>query len=187
MENLPLGIKDVNIRKVSYGNGSTTAPTMTFLDDQQIGIYSTGSGVGITVGGNTVMTVDSNNIGYNLTQTINNSASPPSVPSVSSFGYLFKKPGDGGLYWSSLGAGEIDLTAQANGIPQVTFDAAFAAKTSDYLAEGSTNLYLTSSRFTTQFNTKTTTNLTEGTNLYYTDTRADARVSAGFSTQQPQI
>ena len=183
MENLPLGIKDVNIRKVSYGNGSTDAPTMTFLEDQQIGIYSTGTGVGFTVGGTTVVTVDSNNIGYNLTQTINNSATPPSVPSTSTFGYLFKKPGDGGLYWSSLGAGEIDLTAQTNGMPQVTFDAAFAAKTTDDLAEGSTNLYMTSSRFTTQFDTKTTTNLTEGTNLYYTDGRADTRITAGFASR----
>ena len=183
MENLPLGIKDVNIRKVSYGNGSTTAPTMTFLEDQQIGIYSTGSGVGFTVGGNTVVTVDSNNIGYNLTQTINNSATPPSVPTATTFGYLFKKPGDGGLYWSSQGAGEIDLTSQANGMPQVTFDAAFSAKTTDDLTEGATNLYMTSSRFTTQFNAKTTTNLTEGTNLYYTDGRADSRVSTGFSTR----
>ena len=48
------------------------------------------------------------------------------------------------------------------------------------LDEGS-NLYYTDARFDTRLATKSTTNLAEGTNLYYTDTRADARVSAGIS------
>lgn len=49
--------------------------------------------------------------------------------------------------------------------------------TSD-LSEG-TNLYYTDARFDTRLGTKTTDNLTEGsTNLYYTDARADARIAA---------
>lgn len=47
--------------------------------------------------------------------------------------------------------------------------------TSD-LTEG-TNLYYTDARFDSRLATKTTDNLTEGTNLYYTDARFDARLS----------
>lgn len=45
--------------------------------------------------------------------------------------------------------------------------------TTSNVSEG-TNLYYTSTRFTTDFNSKSTSNLSEGTNLYYTDTRARA-------------
>lgn len=48
------------------------------------------------------------------------------------------------------------------------------ATTSD-LSEGS-NLYYTTARFDTRFGTKSTTNLSEGSNLYYTNSRADARI-----------
>ena len=47
------------------------------------------------------------------------------------------------------------------------------------LAEG-TNLYYTDSRFDTRFSSKTTSNLVEGSNLYYTDERVDDRVAALF-------
>ena len=40
----------------------------------------------------------------------------------------------------------------------------------------------TNSLFDTRFATKSTTDLAEGTNLYYTDARADARVSAALAT-----
>lgn len=52
------------------------------------------------------------------------------------------------------------------------------------LTEG-TNLYYTSVRFNTAFSAKTTSDLTEGTNLYYTNARADARIAAaaGVSIQ----
>ena len=62
------------------------------------------------------------------------------------------------------------------------FNTDFASKDTDDLSEGTTNLYYTTARANTDFDTrlatKTTTNLTEGTNLYYTDARADARISA---------
>lgn len=45
------------------------------------------------------------------------------------------------------------------------------------LAEG-TNLYYTQARFDTAFAAKSTTNLAEGTNLYFTDERVDDRVAA---------
>ena len=44
------------------------------------------------------------------------------------------------------------------------------------ITEGS-NLYYTQSRFDSAFSAKSTTNLPEGTNLYFTDARADARVN----------
>jgi len=64
-------------------------------------------------------------------------------------------------------------TARAN----TDFDTRLATKTTDDVSEGTTNLYYTSTRFDTAFSGKTTTDLTEGTNLYYTDARADARVN----------
>lgn len=48
--------------------------------------------------------------------------------------------------------------------------------TTSNVSEGS-NLYYTTTRFSTDFNAKSTTNLSEGTNLYYTDTRARAAYS----------
>jgi len=52
--------------------------------------------------------------------------------------------------------------------------------TSD-LAEG-TNLYYTTARFDTAFSSKTTTDLTEGTNLYYTTGRFDTAFSSKSTT-----
>ena len=48
----------------------------------------------------------------------------------------------------------------------------------DDIGEGTTNLYYTESLFDTSFSGKSTTNLSEGTNLYFTDARADARIAA---------
>ena len=58
-----------------------------------------------------------------------------------------------------------------------SFDARLATKNTDNLSEGSTNLYWTESRFDTSFGNKTTADLTEGANLYYTDARARASIS----------
>jgi hypothetical protein len=52
--------------------------------------------------------------------------------------------------------------------------------TSD-VAEG-TNLYYTSARFDTAFSGKSTTDLSEGTNLYYTDARFDTRLATKTTT-----
>jgi hypothetical protein len=60
----------------------------------------------------------------------------------------------------------------------VRFDAAFAGKTTTDLAEG-TNLYYTDTRFDTRLATKTTDDVSEGTsNLYFTNARARAALSA---------
>jgi predicted RecA/RadA family phage recombinase len=49
------------------------------------------------------------------------------------------------------------------------------ATTTD-IAEGS-NLYWTQTRFDTAFGLKSTTNLAEGTNLYFTNARAQAAIT----------
>ena len=58
------------------------------------------------------------------------------------------------------------------------FDTRFATKDTDDLTQGTTNLYYATSLFNTDFGTKTTSDLTEGTNLYYSDARFDTRLAA---------
>jgi hypothetical protein len=69
---------------------------------------------------------------------------------------------------------------------QGRFDNAFAAKTTTNLSEGS-NLYYTTTRANTDFDTrlatKTTSNLSEGSNLYYTTTRANTDFDTRLATK----
>lgn len=58
------------------------------------------------------------------------------------------------------------------------FNSKLAAKSTSDLTEG-TNLYYTSARFNTAFSGKSTSDLSEGSNQYYTNARARAAVSAG--------
>jgi hypothetical protein len=57
------------------------------------------------------------------------------------------------------------------------FDTRLATKSTTNLSEG-TNLYYTDARFNTAFGNKTTSDLTENTNLYYTDARANTAIDA---------
>jgi hypothetical protein len=88
---------------------------------------------------------------------------------------------------SSVGT-PTDLSVTTNKIANGAVTAAKldSAITTDDITEGSTNLYYTTARsntdFDTRLGTKTTTDLTEGTNLYYTDARADARIAAATTT-----
>ena len=68
-----------------------------------------------------------------------------------------------------------DLTGDVTGDVTGTVSSIANHSTSD-LSEG-TNLYYTQARFDTAFAAKDTGDLTEGTNLYYTDERVDDRVS----------
>jgi hypothetical protein len=61
------------------------------------------------------------------------------------------------------------------------FDNDLATKTTTNVAEG-TNLYYTQARFDSAFGDKTTSNLTEGTNLYYTQGRFDTAFAAKSTT-----
>jgi hypothetical protein len=68
------------------------------------------------------------------------------------------------------------------GYDNTNFDSDFATKTTSNLAEGS-NLYYTTSRFDTAFSGKSTSDLSEGTNLYYTDARVGSYLSSnGYDT-----
>ena len=65
----------------------------------------------------------------------------------------------------------------------LTLSAVPADINTDNLTEGSTNIFYTEARFDASLATKDTGDLTEGTNLYYTNARADARVDAGFAAK----
>jgi hypothetical protein len=60
--------------------------------------------------------------------------------------------------------------ASFNGSANISFD-------TDSVSEGSSNLYYTTARFNTALATKDTGDLSEGTNLYFTDERVDDRVA----------
>lgn len=66
------------------------------------------------------------------------------------------------------------------------FDASLAGKSTSDLSEG-TNLYFTDARADARADARiaaaSTTDLSEGINLYFTDARADARVDAGFTAK----
>jgi len=67
--------------------------------------------------------------------------------------------------------------ATSRNIAGVAFNgSADISLTTANITEGS-NLYYTQARFDSAFTSKSTTNLSEGTNLYYTDARTDARVN----------
>ena len=57
------------------------------------------------------------------------------------------------------------------------FDTRLATKDTDDLSEGTSNLYYTQARFDSAFTAKSTSDLSEGTNLYYTNARARASIS----------
>ena len=78
------------------------------------------------------------------------------------------------------GTASFDGTAAAN--ISTTLD--ISGKSTSDLSEGS-NLYYTDARFDTRLTSKNTANLSEGTNLYYTDARVQTVIdsnSAGFIT-----
>lgn len=58
------------------------------------------------------------------------------------------------------------------------FNVQFALKDADDLPAGSTNFYYTEGKFNTSLGTKTTADLAEGSNLYYTTARADSAATA---------
>jgi hypothetical protein len=75
-----------------------------------------------------------------------------------------------------IGEGSTNLyytDARANS----AFDTRLATKDTDDLSEGTSNLYYTQARFDSAFTGKSTSDLSEGTNLYYTDARARASIS----------
>ena len=83
---------------------------------------------------------------------------------------------------TASGNGSVLYNASTGVFSVTPADTSLATKSTSNLSEG-TNLYYTDARFDTRFGTKTTANLTENTNLYYTDARSRAAVSV--STGSP--
>lgn len=81
-----------------------------------------------------------------------------------------------GAVWGAI-TGDIADQADLQAI-LATFLTDLSGQDTDDLSEGSSNLYYTQARFNTAFGAKSTTDLAEGTNLYYTNVRADARITA---------
>jgi len=83
-------------------------------------------------------------------------------------------------YVDSLGiaASSADILSTPRTINGVNFDgSANISFDTDSVSEGISNLYFTTARFNSSFNGKTTSDLAEGTNLYYENERVDDRVS----------
>lgn len=81
---------------------------------------------------------------------------------------------DSGFVTNIIDSAYVDARISAH---YTGFDSDLGTKTTTDLAEG-TNLYYTDARFDSALGTKSTTNLTEGTNLYYTTVRADSDTQA---------
>lgn len=62
------------------------------------------------------------------------------------------------------------------------FDTALSGKNSDALSEGVSNIYYTSARFNADLFTKSTTDLSEGSRLYYTDARVNVNTNVAANT-----
>jgi hypothetical protein len=65
-----------------------------------------------------------------------------------------------------------EKSSNSNAVMSVNGFTGVVVLSTDDIAEGAVNKYYTSARFTTDFASKSTTNLTEGTNLYFTAARA---------------
>jgi hypothetical protein len=78
--------------------------------------------------------------------------------------------------WAVYNGSIWQKSLNSNAVSSVNGLTGIVVLTTSNIAEGS-NLYYTPSRFDAAFATKLTTDLTEGTNLYYTDSRVDARLS----------
>ena len=81
-------------------------------------------------------------------------------------------------YNDSLNKLTINSTGNVRSVNTLSGDVVL---TSDNIAEGSTNKYYSSTLFDNSFTTKTTTNLSEGTNLYFTQGRVIASPLTGFT------
>ena len=57
------------------------------------------------------------------------------------------------------------------------FDSSLSRKSADDISDGITNKFYTTARFDSDFGIKSTTDLTEGSNLYYTEARVDSDIT----------
>lgn len=90
----------------------------------------------------------------------------------------YTSAGDGFVFNKGITVPDIQVTSISAGTiigVYQGFDSDFAAKTTDELSEGNSNLYYTTARFDSDFTDNNTDHLSEGsTNLYYTTARFDS-------------
>lgn len=77
----------------------------------------------------------------------------------------------------------ITIASQGN-VQSVNGETGEVVLDTDNIGEGVANLYYTDARFDTRLSTKTTDDLTEGTNEYYTDAKVEAVLTAESVTKQ---
>jgi hypothetical protein len=87
----------------------------------------------------------------------------------------------GGASYIYTGSAWQQLLSPTDVVTSVNGITGVVVLTTSNISEG-TNLYYTQARFDSAFSAKSTTNLTEGTNLYFTVARALASVLTGLST-----
>lgn len=101
---------------------------------------------------------------------------------------FYDAPTDTWNFNKDVKAPNIDVTGSITVNGQISgqysgFDSDFAAKTTDSLAEGDINLYYTRARWDSALTTVSTTNLIEGANLYYTQSRHNADFDLRLATK----
>jgi hypothetical protein len=96
---------------------------------------------------------------------------------LSDVSYTAGAPIDGYVMKYNNTSGNWEAAAESTGVTSVNGDSGpTVVLTTTNVNEG-TNLYYTDARFDTRLGTKTTSDLTEGSNLYHTNTRVDARIA----------
>jgi len=98
-------------------------------------------------------------------------------PDETNYRAAFSATGDL-AYNQSTGVFSIDVEQVYS---KANFDSDLGDANTNGLPEGSTNLYYTDVRFDSAFGTKSTSDISEGTNLYFTNERVDDRISGLFS------
>lgn len=129
--------KGVNFPLRSVDKGDAVHPAYSFADDKNTGLYlnDDSPGLGISIKGSNVMSVDSQKIRNELPVEIKESVM--SAPDSSHYGRLYKESGTGHLMWNSTDLGQVCITRQLD----------------RYSAKCANNMHLPDFNFTTDTDT----------------------------------
>ena len=184
----------VNTDDIPEGSTNLYA-TNERIDDQVNNLLTAGSGISLVYDDpNGTLTINSTVSGLGYSDFSAGSSGIGSLAYNNSTGaFTYVGPTKSEIDALGVEAGQADILSTARTINGVSFDgSANISFDSDSVSEGSTNLYYTSTRSNTDFDTrlatKTTANLTEGSNLYYTDARVQAvSINALSEDSSPQL
>ena len=146
--------------------------------DSEVLTIAGGTGIDTVGSGNTVtVAIDGTVVTLAGSQTLTNKTlTAPTISSVNVTGGAINNTTIGSTTPATVRG--TTITATTGFVGNVTGTvSSIANHTTTNLTEG-TNLYYTAARFNTAFAGKSTTDLSEGTNLYYTNTRANAAIDA---------